>query len=408
MSKTTKARQRKKSATQSPTDARPRPPIICLSTQDYSDLWTRKQRFMNWFAERGHKVIYVETQWHWLTWLKRRRGNRQRLTQFLHRPREVRPNLLIATPPVLLPFHQMLLPIAIVNNIVLGLWLRWIAARAKVTDPIVYSYVPYSQVAIRILGARKVLYEKVDDLAAAKGLVRRETVERMEKRFLGACKLVIVTASRLKEKLRDLHPNVHVIPNACDVQHFQGANERRVAPKALEMIPTPRIGFVGMLAYWIDLDLIDYIAAHRPQWQLVFIGPVGVDVTRLRQHRNVHFLGRRAYEELPELMAGIDVFMNPYKRDDIAESCSPLKVFEYLASGRPVVSVPMPEIQRFTPHVRIAEHYVGFVRAIDELLALPPEERRRLQQTLRELVRDDTWQNRFEQTRRLIEETFAS
>lgn len=408
MSKTTKARQRKQPAIHAATSEQLHPPIICLSTQDYSDLWTRKQRFMNWFAERGHRVIYVETQWHWLTWLKRNRGNRRRLTQFLHRPRDVRPNLWIATPPILLPFHQMLLPIAIVNNIVLGLWLRWIAARMRIKDPIIYSYVPYSQVAIRILGARKVLYEKVDDLAAAKGLVRRETVERMEKRFLGICKLVIVTASKLKEKLRDFHPNVHVIPNACDVRHFQEANERRVASTVLEAILTPRIGFVGMLAYWIDLDLIDYIAAHRPQWQLVFIGPVGVDVARLRMHRNVHFLGRRSYEELPELMAGIDVFINPYKRDDIAESCSPLKVFEYLASGRPVVSVPMPEIQRFAPHVRIAEHYVGFVRAIDELLALPPEERRRLQQTLRELVRDDTWQNRFEQTQRLIEETFTS
>ncbi len=383
-------------------------PIICLSTQDYTDLWTRKQRFMTWFAERGHTVIYVQSQWHWLTWLKRNREDFWRPLRFLRRPHQVRPNLHIATAPILLPFHQMFLPITMLNNIMLGLWLRWLALRLKIRRPLVYAYVPYSQLAIRLLGAKKVLYEKVDDLAAAKGLIRRSTVEKLERRFLGICKVVIVTATRLKDKMRELHPNVHVIPNACDVEHFQTVAAANGTAPALAKIAHPRIGFVGMLAYWIDQKLVEYIAAHRPHWQIVFIGPVAADVTLLKRYTNIHFLGRQPYDDLPALMREVDVFMNPYKRDDVAESCSPLKVFEYLACGKPVVSVPMPEVLRFAPHVRIAEHYVGFVRAIDELLALPEAERKQLEKTLRGLVREDTWENRFEQTNRLIAEGFTS
>lgn len=105
-------------------------------------------------------------------------------------------------------------------------------------------------------------------------------------------------------------------------------------------------------------------------------------------------------------MAGIDVFINPYRRDDIAESCSPLKVFEYLAAGKPVVSVPMPEVLRFAPFVRLAENSEQFVARIEELLEMKAMERRKLSTQLRALVKHDNWQDRFDRTRKLLQETY--
>ncbi len=381
-------------------------PIVCLSTQDYGDLWTRKQRFMNMFADDGHRVIYVESQWHVLTFVKRFSGQLTRPFRFLLKPRKVKDNLFVATPPLLLPFHQMATPIALINNLILGLWLRWTTRRLGIKDSLVYSYVPYSHLAIRILGSKKVLYEKVDDLAAAKGLVRRATVESLEKRLLNMSQLVIVTATKLKFLLGSQHDSVHVIPNACEIEHFDGTATTETEPLRMRSILKPRIGFVGMLAYWIDLDLVERIAKTKQNWQFVFIGPVSVDVSRFDKYHNVHFIGRVPYDYLPSYMAGIDVFINPYRRDDIAESCSPLKVFEYLAAGKPVVSVPMPEVLRFAPFVRLAENSDQFVARIEELLEMKAMERRKLSTQLRALVKHDNWQDRFDRTRKLLQETY--
>ncbi len=382
-----------------------RQPILCLSTQDYDDLWTRKQRFMNYFADLGHPVIYVEAQWHWLTWFKRGRSQPGRAWRFLHRPRKIKDNLHVVTPPLLIPFFQMFASLALINNVIVGVWLKWTLRRMGLREPLVYSYVPYSHLAIKIIGAKKALYEKVDDLAAAQGLVRRTTVERLESKLLQMTKVVIVTAGRLKELLRDKHENVHVIPNACEIAHF--GRRGSATASIVDTIPRPRIGFVGMLSYWIDCDLICRLAASEPNWQFVFIGPTAIDTTALRRFANVHFVGRVPYGVLPDAMAQIDVFINPYKNDAIAASCSPLKVFEYLAAGKPVVSVPMPEVMRFSPDIRIATTPGEFRTAITTLLSLAPAERLKLSDRLRELVRNDTWENRFAQTRRVIEETFA-
>jgi glycosyltransferase involved in cell wall biosynthesis len=106
-------------------------------------------------------------------------------------------------------------------------------------------------------------------------------------------------------------------------------------------------------------------------------------------------------------MAGIDVFINPYKRDDVAASCSPLKVFEYLAAGRPVVSVPMPEVSRFAPDLRIAGSYFEFGKAIKALLDLNDEDLTQLQNRLTRLVDGDDWSERFRCTRVVVEREFS-
>ncbi len=381
--------------------------IVCLSTQDYDDLWTRKQRFMTDFARLGHRVLYVESQWHLLTYLKHLRSGWRRLFLFLENPRERESNLFVATPPVLFPFFQMFAPLAVINNLVLGLWLRLQARRLRMKNPLAYTYVPYSHLAIKLLGSRKILYEKVDDYAAAKGLVRKATVDKLEKRLLKTAQLVIVTASRLKAKMKGSHDNVHLISNGCETQHFQQVAKIRTPAEVIANLPRPRIGFVGALAYWCDLDLIEYLARSRPHWHFVFIGPRHTDTRQLQHFANIHLIGRVPYSVLPRYMAGIDVFINPYKQDSIADSCSPLKVFEYLAAGKPVVSVPMPEVARFAPQVRIASDYRQFLLSIEELLEMPLAERRRLSETLQTLVRDDTWTNRFNRTRELMMKEFG-
>lgn len=358
------------------------------------------------FARLGHRVLYVESEWHLGAWLREFPADWRRLFAFLKRPCEVEPNLFVATPPLLFPCFQLFTPLALLNNLIVGLWLAWTARRLRIQNPLVYTYVAYSYLTIKLLGATRILYEKADDPPLTTGRVRRATIDKLERRLLKMTQLVIVTASRLKTLMQDRHDNIHVVPNACEAEHFSAVAGIRAIPASVAVIPRPRIGFVGALAYWIDLDLIEYIAKRRPHWHLVFVGPVYLDTRRFLRYKNIHFVGRVPYDALPAYMSGIDLFINPFKPGNIADSCSPLKVFEYLAAGKPVVSVPMPEVMRFSPHVRIAKSQDQFIEEIEDILSLSTDERQQLGRELMSLVKDDNWENRFNRTRQIMAETY--
>ncbi|MGE5405156.1 MAG: glycosyltransferase, partial [Candidatus Saccharibacteria bacterium] len=207
--------------------------------------------------------------------------------------------------------------------------------------------------------------------------------------------IVFVTAQGL---YRDKAPHckeIHVSPNAADIQHFMKANASDT-PVAAEMtlLSRPVLGFVGAIKEWIDLDLIAFAAEKRPEWSIVMIGPVGVgiDVERLQRLPNVRFLGHRDRQVLPEYIKGFDVCLNPFKLNKLTETVSPLKFYEYLASGKPIASVPMPELDEFSDVVEFGEGPEGFIQSIERALADSPEKKsRRLQK-----AHDNSWESRVE------------
>jgi glycosyltransferase involved in cell wall biosynthesis len=133
------------------------------------------------------------------------------------------------------------------------------------------------------------------------------------------------------------------------------------------------VGFLGSVQYWIDFDLIRFLALARPAWSFVLIGPRGrlARVEKIARLPNVHLLGARAYETLPSYLSGFDVCLNPYVLDEVARHCSPLKLYEYLASGKPVVSVDMPEARKFAEVIAIGGGYDEILRRLDAALARP-------------------------------------
>ncbi len=382
--------------------------ILCISTQDFDDLWTRKQRFMKRFAQAGCRVLYVETQVHWVTYLREFKNRYKRIFRFLKGPKEVEKNLWVITPPPLLPFFQMSETICRINSAIMALFIRRALRKLALSDPIVYSYAPFSGFTVEKLGLSRRLYECVDEFCVNKGLVRKEVVSRLESNTIRSSDAVIVTAPFLYERKSRLGRKTFLIPNAVDVEHYRGVNrgEVKVADE-VEMLPRPVIGFLGALAYWIDLDLIEYLARNLPDFSIVFIGPVSVNVSRLIRYRNVYFLGRRPYSELPALMAGVDVCINPYILDDTAAGCSPLKLYEYIASGKPIVSVRMPEAEKFSDLVEIADTYEEFAQRISVLAAKDDAWRREYADRAWNEAQNHTWESRFEQTNKILKECFT-
>jgi glycosyltransferase involved in cell wall biosynthesis len=161
---------------------------------------------------------------------------------------------------------------------------------------------------------------------------------------------------------------------------------------------------VGHILYWIDLDLIQYVAERKPSWTIVLIGPQGPLAKHHRLHRlaNVHFLGKRPMEEIPALLQGLDCCLNPYVTGHLSDAASPLKLYEYVAAGKPVVSTMMSEARKFQPWVRCANTYDEFVALCEQVIAsLPEPPEVILKRSL--AAAEHSWESRFKRLNELIE-----
>ncbi len=211
--------------------------------------------------------------------------------------------------------------------------------------------------------------------------------------------LAAASAGRLRDELaaRLGEDRVLLLPNGADYDHFHIRREATPVPADLRPIVAanrPIIGYYGALAGWIDYDLLNRMAARRPDWNLVLLG-VDYDgsLKRLQRRGNVHFLGRKHYSLLPEYGIRFDVAIIPFSRGAIAQTTSPLKLFEYMAMGKPVVTTDMDECKRFRS-VRWAKDAEGFLAAVEEALARRDDPG--FLETVDREARANTWRARAE------------
>ena len=379
--------------------------ILCLSTQDWDGLWTRKQRFMQMFAQNGNRVLYVETPVH-LLGLDVLPGDPLRFFRFLNGCRPAEKNLYVATLPILLPFFQMSHAINSANQVlvrnVLRRWIRSLGFR----DLVVWIYTPFSEPVLSGIPYSLAVYECVDEFRAAKGFVRAAIVGEMEDSLLKKADLTIVTHQNLLDRRKAICKDTFCVPNGADTNLFGSiALDESPAPPLLADIPRPRIGFVGHIQYWIDFKLIRFLAERKPEWSFVLVGPVGplADTGPVKSLRNVRFLGRQPQNDVPRFLKGIDVCLNPYHTGELANHCSPLKLYEYLAAGKPIVSTEMPEAHKFGEDVRVGKSYDEILAKCEVIVEGLPEPRSCVEARISR-ARQHSWTNRFAQVNEIVEQ----
>jgi glycosyltransferase involved in cell wall biosynthesis len=193
---------------------------------------------------------------------------------------------------------------------------------------------------------------------------------------------VLASAPKLAERMRALSDNVLEAPNVADTDLFSRALEPGATDPAMAALQEPRIAFTGaIVATKLDMPLLVQLARARPSWSFALVGPVGpgdprTDVAALAHEPNIHLLGPRAYEELPSVLRGAAAGLIPYARNELTESIFPMKVYEYLAAGLPVVSTPLPALAGVA-EVRSAGDAAGIAALLDAELEQDTEERRR-------------------------------
>jgi glycosyltransferase involved in cell wall biosynthesis len=244
-------------------------------------------------------------------------------------------------------------------------------AQKEIKDFLLWYYTPMALAFTRHLRPLATIYDCMDELSAFRG-APRAMVER-EVELLKRADVVFTGGLSLYEAKRNQHHNVHPLPSSIDAAHFGQARFTDDEPADQAAIPRPRLGFFGVIDERMDTELLDRVAAMRPDWQIVMIGPVvKIDPADLPRRPNLHYLGGKEYKELPAYLAGWDVALMPFAHNESTRFISPTKTPEYLAAGKPVVSTSVRDVVRQYGEsglVRIADEPEAFVAAVEAALS---------------------------------------
>jgi UDP-galactopyranose mutase len=260
--------------------------------------------------------------------------------------------------------------------------------------PWLWYYTPMALPWTRRIDASAVIYDCMDELSAFRGAPRE--LVALERELFSRADVVFTGGRSLYEAKTGQHPNVHAVPSAVEVAHFAGARREGADPADQAAIPRPRIGYYGVIDERLDLQLIADTARLRPDWHIVLVGPVAkLAPEEVPAAANIHRLGLKGYDELPDYLRGWDVAMMPFALNEATRYISPTKTPEYLAGGRPVVSTPVRDVVE--PYgrlelVHIADTAETFVQAIERALREDvPSLLRRADGLLAEMSWDATW-----------------
>ncbi len=283
--------------------------------------------------------------------------------------------------------------------------LRRIIRRLGFRRLLLWFLVPHPGFLADRLSADYVVYYCIDDYASHPG-VDRDTVRQMDQQLTRRADQVFVASLPLLEAKRVLNPSARLSPHGVDVDLFARASDPATpVPAETAGLRHPVIGFFGVVGAWVDLELLAFLGAARPQWTFLMVGRVAADVSRLRSLGNFVFPGPQPYESLPGWARVFDVAIIPYLRTPQVMSANPLKLREYLATGKPIVSVSTPEVDRFAHLVQIAHSYEDFLAGIELALTQDSEADRLARQSS---VAGMSWEARVNEVLQIVAANLAA
>jgi len=353
----------------------------------------------------GYKVAYIEPSFSLV-----KKPDQDKKDYQVNRPFEIivekkSDSLFIIKPPQGMPFWSY--PnVSRLNYIYFAVRLRWVLKRLGFRDYILWNYRPEFAPGVSLFDYGKLVFDITDDLAAYRGTENKKYhyIKMCMENTVSKSDHVIVTASTLLDKYRNSSKNISLVPNGYDSDLFSDSGV--LIPDDMTGIKSPVVGFIGTLFSFLDYKLLEYIIRNSPDTSFVFIGSLEENARKDWMHittfRNVHWLGKKKKEDIPCYIRMFDVCINPFRVDDVSRSVSPLKVFEYLAMKKPVVSVQMESLQReeVAPFVYFAGSYEDFLDKLN--MALKEREKFKDRLDFR-IIKQYSWESLFEKVLTITE-----
>jgi len=379
--------------------------IVCIGSADWAtELPINQHQLMGRLAAQNN-VLFVESLGLRKPQLAGRDLSRlwRRLKRGLRGARPA-PEGLHVLSPLVLPLHSKA-SVRKLNRWLLRRQVKRAARKLGMSEPILWAYVPQAEDVIDVLGPSLVVYHCVDDVAAQKG-VDAGSFREAEERFARRADLVLASAPALAERMRTLSDHVLYAPNVADTGTFATALDPGPVDPDLDALPHPRLVFQGaIVATKLDVRLLAEVAALRPEWSIVLVGPRGAgdptgDLSPLDNAPNIHMIGARPADDLPQVLRGADIGLIPYAINDLTRSVFPMKVYEYLAAGLPVLATPLPALDGVEAIETVGSAEELVAAAERELEADAPEVRR----ARSDAAASHSWEVRLEEIEQALAE----
>jgi len=317
---------------------------------------------------RSRRVLYVEVPPNPLSFWTRREESARLWGRYWHGPVQVTEHLWVHTFFYPLPYRGGRTGLGgkwvnTFNQMVVKPQLLRVLEHLGFDNPILFLGNAGAISLLNSIPHRLLVYHCSDDFTLVPSFPA--SFPELEEELIRRCDLVIVTAEELRRAKKHLNPNIVTITNGADVEHFARTNapETQLAPD-LANLQRPVVGYIGSIFRWINQQWIKDAATQLPNWSFVFVGPLQTDISLLTGLPNVHFLGPKPYSDLPTYLCGFDVATVPFTINELTLRASPIKFYEYLASGVPVVASRLPDLEPFSDLAQLVENAEEFVLAL--------------------------------------------
>ena len=350
--------------------------IVCFASADYEESnWVNAQHLMSRLAER-HRVLYVNS-----LGLRTPRADRRDLRKIARRLRAAGPRrpdpsraLFVLSPLTLPPARAGW--VERLASALLASRLRGAFRSLGFRRPLAWVFLPSAAPALERLVLGPIVYHCVDAYEANPG-VDPALVRSLEDRVLALARIVVASSAPLAARLAGRHARVLTLPNVADLDAYPPPGSAVAEPPEMTVLPRPRIGYLGNLAgYKLDLGLLAEAARRTPEYAWVFVGGVGLGeretpIAELSRLPNVHLLGPQPRARLAGILHHLDVALIPFANTATAAYSFPMKFFEYLACGLPVVTAPLPALREHlvVPLAFCYDDPPSFLEAIHRALA---------------------------------------
>lgn len=373
--------------------------FLLFSSSDWAWPWGSRQQVARELAQRGHRVLFVER----LAGLEHvwkypaLRATRRLWPQM----RIIQPHIWGWTPPVLPPGRYYAPVIARLNGALVAQLLRPLLRQLAFDHPILWLYQPEHAPLLGRFGETAVVYHCIDEFTVGTSGRKRAVIAQLEQTLLQRADVVFANSPPTYDAKRPFNPHTYRIPSGVDVAHFAQALRADFAVHpAIAALPAPRLGYIGNINERLDYALLTHLAQAYPQASLVLVGdtyPWTMDAPPLRRLQalaNVHFLGKFPFAEMPAIVKGMDVCLLPYVLSEHAYFRSPLKLYEYLAAGKPVVATANPEVLELADWVYLADDGAAWATAVARALA---EDTPTQQQARSAFAQNHSWSRRVDE-----------
>ncbi|AKL95213.1 glycosyltransferase [Clostridium aceticum] len=319
--------------------------IICISSVNYEWMYQRPQQLMKGLSERGWKVIYCNKS--------------QRKDKYLEVLSE---NLTIC--------HDM----------------KKLVESQEEAD-IVWVIDPRQKHLKGLFKEKLFVYDCVDDFPF---------LQNAHYKMLKVADIVLATSKPLYHAIAKYKRNLHLVPNGCDYQHFTETKKFPIDSQAKNSLGV--IGYIGALAPWVDYKLLELIAERKPDYTLLLVG-ASLGNVEIPKSNNIVYLGHQDYARIPSYLSMMDVTLIPFKKNKITYATNPIKMYEYLSQGKPIISTALPEVLPFSKYLYVARNHEDFVDHIDKALA---EDDPKILARRKEIAKLNAWEKRVESIEEII------